>query len=88
MVDRAGTASLLLFAWLLTLVDSSAACRAYAAYGGVHIASSLLWLWNIEGVQPDRRDTLGALICLPGRGHSVRSAIGFLTSAAVAPQAA
>ena len=61
-----GTGSLILFALALTRVDSAAAGRAYAAYGGVYIASSLLWLWCIEGVQPDRWDVLGALICLVG----------------------
>lgn len=61
-----GLASLALFAWLLTLVDSAAAGRAYAAYGGVYIASSLLWLWFIEGVKPDRADILGAGVCLIG----------------------
>lgn len=35
-----GMISLALFAWLLTLVDSDAAGRAYAAYGGVYIAAS------------------------------------------------
>lgn len=43
-----GTLALLLFAYLLTLVDSIAAGRAYAAYGGVYIAASLAWLWGIE----------------------------------------
>lgn len=38
-----GMVSLALFAWLLTLVPSEAAGRAYAAYGGVYIAMSLLW---------------------------------------------
>lgn len=33
--------SLAVFAWLLTLVDSSAAGRAYAAYGGIYICASL-----------------------------------------------
>jgi small multidrug resistance family-3 protein len=61
-----GTASLLLFAWLLTRVDSDAAGRAYAAYGGVYIAASLLWLQAVEGVRPDRWDAIGALICLVG----------------------
>jgi small multidrug resistance family-3 protein len=61
-----GMASLALFAYLLTLVDSSAAGRAYAAYGGVYIAASLLWLWVIEGVRPDRWDAIGATICLVG----------------------
>ena len=61
-----GTASLALFAYLLTLVDSSAAGRAYAAYGGVYIAASLLWLWAVENVRPDRWDMTGAAICLVG----------------------
>jgi len=61
-----GTASLLLFAWLLTLVDTSQAGRAYAAYGGIYIISALLWLWIVEGVMPDRWDVSGALLCLAG----------------------
>ena len=61
-----GVASLALFAWLLTLVDTSAAGRAYAAYGGVYICASLAWLWAVEGVRPDRWDLLGGLVCLVG----------------------
>ena len=59
-------ASLALFAWLLTLSDANAAGRAYAIYGGIYIASSLLWLWAIEQVRPDRWDLIGASICLIG----------------------
>jgi small multidrug resistance family-3 protein len=61
-----GMASLAAFAALLTLVDALAAGRAYAAYGGVYIASSLAWLWLVEGVRPDRWDGLGAALCLAG----------------------
>ena len=61
-----GIASLMLFAYLLTLVDSPAAGRAYAAYGGVYIVTSLGWLWMIEGVRPDRWDVSGAALCLAG----------------------
>lgn len=61
-----GVAALLLFAWLLTLVDSAAAGRAFAAYGGVYIAASLAWLFFVEGVRPDRWDLLGAAVCLAG----------------------
>lgn len=61
-----GTVSLLIFAWCLTLVDADLAGRAYAAYGGVYIVSSLLWLWIVEGVRPDRWDTVGAIVCLAG----------------------
>jgi small multidrug resistance family-3 protein len=50
----------------LTRIDSSSAGRAYAAYGGIYIAASLIWLWTVEGVPPDRWDLLGALICLVG----------------------
>ena len=61
-----GMASLALFAYLLTLVEASAAGRAYAAYGGVYIAASLAWLWAAEGVRPDRWDAIGAALCLVG----------------------
>ena len=61
-----GVASLALFAYLLTLVDSDAAGRAYAAYGGVYIVASLLWLWAVDNVRPDRWDVTGALVCLVG----------------------
>ena len=61
-----GVASLVLFAWLLTLTDTNAAGRAYAAYGGIYIAASLGWLWLAEGVRPDRWDIAGAAICIVG----------------------
>ncbi len=61
-----GLAALLLFAWLLAQVDSPAAGRAYAAYGGIYIAASLLWLWQAEGLRPDRFDLAGAALCLAG----------------------
>ena len=61
-----GMASLALFAYFLTLVESHAAGRAYAAYGGVYITSSIAWLWLAEGVRPDRWDVAGVLICLLG----------------------
>ena len=61
-----GGASLLLFAWLLTLSPAAFAGRAYAAYGGVYIAASLGWLWLIEGQRPDRWDLAGVALCLAG----------------------
>jgi small multidrug resistance family-3 protein len=61
-----GAVSLGLFAYLLTLVESDAAGRAYAAYGGVYIVASILWLWSIEGARPDRWDLIGATVCLAG----------------------
>ncbi len=61
-----GMLSLALFAYLLTLVPSDVAGRAYAAYGGIYIAASLLWLWLAEGHRPDHFDIAGALVCLVG----------------------
>jgi len=63
-----GMASLALFGWLLAQVDSAFAGRAYAAYGGVYIAASLLWLWLAEGMRPDRFDLAGAALALVGAG--------------------
>jgi len=40
--------------------------RAYAAYGGVFVALSLLWGWGVDRVRPDRYDVIGALVCLIG----------------------
>jgi small multidrug resistance family-3 protein len=61
-----GLAALALFAVLLTRAESAAAGRAYAAYGGVYVAASLLWLWGAEGVRPDRWDLLGTAVVLAG----------------------
>jgi len=61
-----GCASLVAFAWLLTLIDTSHAGRAYAAYGGVYITAALMWLWRAEGIVPDRWDLGGVALCLAG----------------------
>jgi small multidrug resistance family-3 protein len=61
-----GVASLVMFALALTQVQASSAGRAYAAYGGVYIVASLIWLWLVEDVRPDRWDLLGATLCLAG----------------------
>ncbi|MBL25284.1 MAG: hypothetical protein CMM48_15480 [Rhodospirillaceae bacterium] len=63
-----GALSLVLFAYLLTKIDSGFAGRAYAAYGGVYIATSLAWLWIVEQQMPDRWDAIGAVICFVGAG--------------------
>jgi small multidrug resistance family-3 protein len=61
-----GLAALVLFAWLLTLSPAEHAGRAYAAYGGIYIALTLLWLWAVEGFRPDRWDVIGGVVCLIG----------------------
>ena len=58
--------SLAIFAWLLTLVDTPAAGRAFAAYGGVYIVASVFWLWVVESKVPDRWDLTGAGVSLVG----------------------
>lgn len=61
-----GMLSLAVFAGVLALVPSDAAGRTYAAYGGIYIVASLLWLWLVEGRLPDRWDVGGGLVCLAG----------------------
>jgi small multidrug resistance family-3 protein len=61
-----GVVSLALFAYLLTLVESSHAGRAYAAYGGIYITASLVWLWLIENTRPTLTDLVGTALCLAG----------------------
>jgi len=61
-----GTVSLLIFALALTRINAAAAGRACAAYGGVYILASLLWLWVVEKTRPDQWDVIGAGICLVG----------------------
>jgi small multidrug resistance family-3 protein len=55
-----GVVSLVAFAVVLTRVDSAFAGRAYAAYGGIYIAASLVWLWLAEDQRPTGTDLLGA----------------------------
>ena len=61
-----GVVSLILFAYLLPRIETEFAGRAFAAYGGVYIAASLVWLRLVEGRTPDRWDAVGAVICLVG----------------------
>jgi small multidrug resistance family-3 protein len=58
---------LIIFAISLTKVDADNASRVYAAYGGIYILSSLLWLWVVEGVKPNRWDLSGVIISLLGK---------------------
>jgi small multidrug resistance family-3 protein len=61
-----GLASLAVFAWALTQVQAPFAGRTYAAYGGIYIAMSLVWLRAVEGVPPDRWDLAGGAIAVCG----------------------
>ncbi|MEO5742080.1 MAG: YnfA family protein [Vicinamibacterales bacterium] len=62
----AGVVSLILFAVALTRVDAAFAGRAFAAYGGIYIGASLVWLRFVEGVRPDRWDLAGGAISIFG----------------------
>ncbi|MCP3752152.1 YnfA family protein [Pseudomonas sp. SBB6] len=58
--------SLSLFALILTRVEAAYAGRAYAAYGGIYIVTSLLWLALVERARPLGSDWIGALLCVLG----------------------
>lgn len=58
-------ASLILFVWLLTL-HPAASGRVYAAYGGVYVATALVWLRYVDGVKLSVYDWLGAAVALLG----------------------
>ncbi|EFE94587.1 YnfA family protein [Serratia odorifera] len=57
--------SLAVFVWLLTL-HPAASGRVYAAYGGVYVATALLWLRVVDGVKLTAFDWLGAGVALAG----------------------
>lgn len=57
--------SLSLFAWLLTL-HPSASGRIYAAYGGVYVATALVWLRVVDQVKLTLYDWVGAGVALTG----------------------
>jgi small multidrug resistance family-3 protein len=66
LVAALGIASLIGFAAMLTRADTAFAGRAYAAYGGIYIAASLIWLWAVEGQRPHAPDLIGAGIAIIG----------------------
>lgn len=57
--------SLVIFVWLLTL-HPAASGRVYAAYGGVYVAVSLLWLSIVDGIKLSTYDWMGAGLALSG----------------------
>ncbi|QDH17857.1 YnfA family protein [Swingsia samuiensis] len=61
-----GCSSVVLFAYLLTFIDTPSAGRTYAVYGGIYITFALLWLWGVEKIKPDLWDLLGVFLCLCG----------------------
>ena len=59
--------SLAVFSWLLTL-HPAASGRVYAAYGGVYVATALVWLKVVNGEDLSIFDWTGAGIALFGMG--------------------
>jgi len=59
--------SLAAFVWLLTL-HPAASGRVYAAYGGVYVATALVWLKVVDGEKLSVFDGAGAGIALLGMG--------------------
>lgn len=57
--------ALIAFVWLLTL-HPAASGRIYAAYGGIYIATALMWLKYVDGVSLSRWDILGGLVVIAG----------------------
>jgi small multidrug resistance family-3 protein len=57
--------SLAAFVWLLSL-HPTASGRVYATYGGVYVATAMVWLWLTDGVRPQLTDFLGAALTLMG----------------------
>lgn len=61
----AGAAALFLYGLIQTSQPFNFG-RTFAAYGGVFIATALLWRWWADRRAPDRYDWLGAALCLAG----------------------
>ena len=59
--------SLAAFVWLITL-HPAASGRVYAAYGGVYVATALVWLKLVDGEKLSAFDWTGAGIALLGMG--------------------
>lgn len=60
-----GALILILYGVIPTLQPASFG-RVYAAYGGIFIALSIIWGWQVDKVAPDRFDLVGGFIALIG----------------------
>jgi small multidrug resistance family-3 protein len=59
-------AMLLVLYGVIPTLQSAPFGRVYAAYGGIFILLSLLWGWQVDKINPDKFDLLGAWIALLG----------------------
>jgi small multidrug resistance family-3 protein len=60
-----GAAILILYGVIPTFQPASFG-RVYAAYGGIFIALSIFWGWQIDKVVPDRFDIIGGFVAMIG----------------------
>lgn len=60
-----GIVVLFVYAFIQT-AQSFSFGRAFAAYGGIFIATATLWGWWVDGRTPDRWDWVGMAVCLAG----------------------
>ncbi len=61
-----GVVALIGFGFILAQFSGSLPSRAYAAYGGIYVAMSLLWMLAVDKVMPDRWDLAGTLLTIAG----------------------
>ena len=59
------TFAMALFVWLLTL-HPAASGRVFAAYGGIYVATALVWLRVVDGVRLSLSDWAGAGLVFAG----------------------
>lgn len=67
--------SLALFVWLLSL-HPAASGRVYAAYGGVYVATALIWIRVVDGIALTPYDWAGGAIVLSGMAIIVWGGFG------------
>jgi len=60
-----GAVILILYGVIPTLQPANFG-RVYAAYGGVFVALSILWGWQVDKTTPDRFDLIGGAVALVG----------------------
>lgn len=61
----AGAITLIIYGIIPTLQEAPFG-KVYAAYGGIFIALSILWGYNVDGITPDRYDIIGGIVSIIG----------------------
>ncbi len=61
-----GLSALLAYAVVQTYQPETSFGRLYAAYAGVFLLGAMLWGWVLDGLRPDRFDSIGAILVVAG----------------------